>query len=90
MRKIPDRSKVTSSIAWSSLDSVASIASSLIATILVARAISPEEFGLAAIVIFFGSILEILITTLFAEAIVRRPNYYTSILNSAPLFQPLF
>ncbi|MEM6625621.1 MAG: oligosaccharide flippase family protein [Pseudomonadota bacterium] len=63
---------IRSSVLWALLESVVSLASALAVAVIVARLISPNAFGIAAIASFIGILAETFIITTFCEALIRR------------------
>lgn len=59
---------------WSAFERIGQQTSQLIVTIVLARLISPTEFGLVAILLFFVSFANIIIDSGFGTALIRLPH----------------
>ncbi len=66
------KDKTVKGVAWSGIDNVAQYAVSFIVSIVLARLLSPDDYGLIGIVAIFTSICGNLINGGFSDALVRK------------------
>lgn len=68
------KDKTVKGVAWSGIDNVAQYAVSFIVSIVLARLLSPDDYGLIGIVAIFTSICGNLINGGFSDALVRKKD----------------
>lgn len=68
------KDKTVKGVAWSGIDNVAQYGVSFIVSIVLARLLSPDDYGLIGIVAIFTSICGNLINGGFSDALVRKKN----------------
>jgi len=68
------RQQTISGIAWSSISNIVRQISSIIVSIILARLMSPSEFGLIAMVTVLTNFLQIYINEGFSTAIIQKKN----------------
>lgn len=64
--------KATSSIRWTGLTSVTKMVVSFLQVVILARILSPEDFGLMAIVVIVVSIGNVFVNSSFSDAIISK------------------
>lgn len=68
------RDRTISGVFWSFLQQIGSKGVSLIATILLARILSPEDFGLIGMLVVFIEVSQTLINGGFSQALIQKRN----------------
>ncbi|WP_051910458.1 lipopolysaccharide biosynthesis protein [Carnobacterium pleistocenium] len=68
------KSKVFSGIIWTFLERTASQSVTLILSIILARLLSPDEYGVISIVMIFISVANVFITSGFGNALIQKKN----------------
>lgn len=66
------KDKTVRGVAWSGIDNVANYAVSFVVSIVLARLLSPEDYGLIGIILIFTSISEAIINGGFVNALIRK------------------
>lgn len=66
------KEKTVSGVAWSGIDNVVQYAVQFIVSILLARLLSPDDYGLIGIILIFTSICAALINGGFSNALIRK------------------
>ena len=69
-----NNNEITSSIAWSFLERFSSQGISVIISIILARIILPEEYGIVAAVTIFTNIATVFVTGGFSSALIQNKN----------------
>lgn len=73
MKKISNQG-VISNVFWSGIDKFSVQFVQLLTTIIIARIISPAEFGLVAMITVFLAVAQILVDSGFCTALIQRQN----------------
>ena len=68
------KDKTVKGVGWSAVDNVAQYAVSFIVSIVLARLLSPDDYGLLGIIAIFTAICTTLISGGFSEALIRKKN----------------
>lgn len=68
------KNKTVKGVAWSGIDSVAQYGVSFIVSIILARLLSPDDYGLLGIVAIFTAVCNTLINAGFTTALIRKKN----------------
>lgn len=68
------KDKTVKGIGWSALENVLRISVSFLVSIILARLLSPEEYGLIGILTIFISIFEAIADSGFTNALIRKQN----------------
>ena len=66
--------KVASGIAWSFLEKVLTMVIQMVVSIIVARELMPEDFGVMAIMTFFTSVALAIVDSGFSQALIRKES----------------
>lgn len=64
--------KVASGIAWSFLEKILTMVIQMVVSIIVARELMPEDFGVMAIMTFFTSVALAIVDSGFSQALIRK------------------
>lgn len=75
--------KALKSLPWAALESGGVAVLALISTVVLARLLGPDEFGIAAVALALGAILEAVITAVISDAVVQRRPLSTLHVDSA-------
>lgn len=93
------KSKTIKGMGWSVLENVTRLGITFVVSIILARLLSPEEYGLIGILTIFISIFNVIIDSGFANALIRKQNttdtdystvFYTNLVLSVILAAILF
>lgn len=68
------KDKTVSGVAWSGIDNVVQYAVQFIVSIVLARLLSPDDYGLIGIILIFTSICAALINGGFSNALIRKKD----------------
>ena len=68
------KDKTVKGVAWSSIDNVAQFGVSFIVSIVLARLLSPDDYGLIGIIAIFTTVCTALINGGFTTALIRKKN----------------
>ena len=68
------KDKTVKGVAWSGIDNVASFGVSFVVSIILARILSPDDYGLLGIIAIFPAICTALINGGFSSALVRKKD----------------
>lgn len=68
------KSKTTHGVAWSAIDNVARHGISFVVSVILARLLSPEEYGLIGILLIFIAIFNAVVDSGFTSALIRKPD----------------
>jgi len=68
------KDKTVKGVAWSGIDNVAQFGVSFIVSIVLARLLSPDDYGLIGIITIFTTICNSLINAGFGQALIRKNN----------------
>ena len=68
------KDKTVKGVAWSGIDNVAQFGVSFIVSIVLARLLTPDDYGLIGIITVFTSICQALINGGFSDALIRKKN----------------
>ena len=68
------KDKTVKGVGWSAIDNVAQYAVSFIVSIVLARLLSPEDYGLLGIIAIFTAVCQALINGGFTSALIRKKN----------------
>ena len=66
------RDKVTVGVAWSVAEKVGSMLMQMVVSIVVARLLMPEDFGVMAILTFFTALLAVVVDSGFSQTLIRK------------------
>ena len=66
--------KVASGIAWSFSEKILTMVIQMVVSIIVARELMPEDFGVMAIMTFFTSVTLAIIDSGFSQALIRKES----------------
>lgn len=89
------KKKTVKGVAWTSLDRVTSIGLGFVMGIILARLLSPSDYGLLAMIEVFNAVAFAFLNCGFANALVRKPNltendnttaFYFNIVSGVVLF----
>ena len=67
-------SKVASGIAWSFSEKLLTMLIQMVVSIIVARQLMPEDFGIMAILTFFTSVALAIVDSGFSQTLIRKQN----------------
>ncbi len=93
------RSKVVSGLAWTYMERVTAQLVSLLVTVVLARLITPEEYGMVAIVTIFTELSNVIVVNGFGTALVQKEHpqkedystvFYASLMITAALYGLLY
>ncbi len=93
------RDKTVNGVGWSATDAFLSQGVSFVIGLILARILSPEEYGLIGIVMIFTTILTGIVDSGFSNALIRKPTvtnedyntmFFTNLVFSIVLFILLF
>lgn len=68
------KSKTVKGVAWSGIDNMVQMGVTFVVSIILARLLSPDEYGLLGIVTIFTHVCQQLISAGFTTALIRKPN----------------
>lgn len=68
------KQKTVKGVAWTSLDQVATLGFSFIIGVILARLLSPSDYGLLAMIAVFNAIAFAFINSGFGNALIRKPD----------------
>ncbi len=68
------KDKTVKGVGWTALDSVASYGISFLVSLVLARLLSPDEYGLIGIITIFIAVFNTIIDSGFSTALIRKPN----------------
>lgn len=68
------KDKTVRGVGWTALDSVASYGISFLVGLVLARLLSPDEYGLIGIITIFIAVFNTIIDSGFSIALIRKPN----------------
>lgn len=66
------RDKVTVGVAWSVAEKVGSMLMQMVVSIVVARMLMPEDFGVMAILTFFTALMVVVVDSGFSQTLIRK------------------
>ena len=77
------KNKTVKGVAWSGIDNVVQMGMTFVVGIILARLLTPDDYGLLGIILIFSSICTALMNAGFTTALIRKPDasdddYYTS------------
>lgn len=72
MAKTPLESRVVSGVAWSFSEKLLTMVVQMVVSIVVARQLMPEDFGVMAIMTFFCSVALTIVDSGFSQALIRK------------------
>lgn len=93
------KSKTVHGLGWSAIDNVSRLGITFIVSIILARLLSPEEYGLIGILAIFISVFNAIVDSGFTNALIRKKNasdedystvFYTNLLLSLFMAFALF
>ena len=81
------RNKTVKGVAWSGIDNVAQIGVTFVVSIILARLLTPDDYGLLGIILIFSNISTALINAGFTTALIRKvdatdDDYNTSFISN--------
>ena len=68
------KNKTVKGVAWSGIDNVAQFGVSFVVSIVLARLLSPEDYGLIGIVTIFTAVCNVIINGGFTNALIRKKD----------------
>ena len=68
------KNKTVKGVAWSGIDNVAQFGVSFVVSIVLARLLSPDDYGLIGIIAIFVAVCQTLINAGFTTALIRKKN----------------
>lgn len=68
------KERVAGGVAWSITEKVGSMLLQMVVSIVVARLLSPEDFGVMAILTFFTSLALVMVDSGFSQTLIRKDN----------------
>lgn len=68
------KDKTVKGVAWSGIDNVAQYSVSFVVGLILARLLTPDDYGLLGIILIFSSICIALMNAGFTTALIRKPN----------------
>lgn len=68
------KNKTVKGVAWSGIDNVVQMGVSFVVSIVLARLLSPDDYGLLGIILIFTEVCNALINGGFTTALIRKPN----------------
>ena len=68
------RDKVASGVAWSAAEKVGSMLLQMVVSIVVARLLVPEDFGVLAILTFFTALMAVVVDSGFSQTLIRKSD----------------
>lgn len=77
------KDKTVKGVGWSAIDNVAQYAVSFIVSIVLARLLSPDDYGLIGIIAIFTNVCATLIDGGFGDALIRKKNVTEDDYNTA-------
>ena len=77
------KDKTVKGVAWSGIDNVAQFAVSFVVSVVLARLLSPDDYGLLGLTAIFTAISNTLINGGFADALIRKKDVTESDYNTA-------
>ena len=77
------KDKTVKGVAWSGIDNVAQMGVTLVVGIVLARLLSPDDYGLIGITAIFTTVCQALINSGFNEALIRKTNATDDDFNTA-------
>lgn len=77
------KDKTVKGVAWSGIDNVAQFAVSFVVSVVLARLLSPDDYGLLGLTAIFTAISNTLINGGFADALIRKKDVSESDYNTA-------
>ena len=80
------KTKAQKGLIWSSVERFSTQGIQFIFTIILARLLSPEDYGIIAMPMIFLAIAQIFIDSGFANALIRKPNLCEKDLSTALIF----
>ena len=66
------RDKVTVGVAWSVAEKLGSMLMQMVVSIVVARMLMPEDFGVLAILTFFTALMVVVVDSGFSQTLIRK------------------
>ncbi len=80
------RDKVTVGVAWSVAEKLGSMLMQMVVSIVVARLLMPEDFGVLAILTFFTALMAVVVDSGFSQTLIRKTEPTESDYKSVFLF----
>ena len=74
MAKQSLKNKTVKGLAWSGIDNVISFSVTFVVSVILARLLTPDDYGLTGIIAIFTTICETLITAGFTNALIRKKD----------------
>lgn len=68
------KKKTVKGVAWTSLDQVSTLGSAFVIGVILARLLSPSDYGLLAMIAIFNAIAFAFINSGFGNALIRKPD----------------
>ena len=68
------KNKTVKGVSWSFIDNIANKGISFLVGLVLARLLSPEEYGLIGIVMIFISVFDSIVDSGFSNALIRKNN----------------
>ena len=80
------RDKVTVGVSWSVAEKIGSMLMQMVVSIVVARLLMPEDFGVLAILTFFTALMAVVVDSGFSQTLIRKTEPTESDYKSVFLF----
>ena len=74
MAKQSLKDKTVKGVAWSGIDNVVQMGTSFVVSIVLARLLTPDDYGLLGIILIFTNVCQTLINAGFTTALIRKPD----------------
>ncbi len=84
------RDRVTTGVTWSIAEKVASALLQMVVSIVVARLLSPQDFGTVAILVFFTAVASVVVDSGFSQTLIRKSQVSNDDFRSVFIFNILF
>lgn len=68
------KSKTVKGVAWTSLDQVAGLGFGFVIGVILARLLSPDDYGMLAMISVFNAVALTFISSGFGSALIRKPD----------------
>lgn len=68
------KKKTIKGVAWSSIDNIVQMGATFVVGIILARLLTPDDYGLLGIILIFSSICTALMNAGFTTALIRKPD----------------
>ena len=69
------KDKTVKGVAWSGIDNVVQMGTSFVVSIVLARLLTPDDYGLLGIILIFTNVCQTLINAGFTTALIRKHHF---------------